>query len=319
MVSRDSAIFATQTEERYDQLSRDVDHSGLAKFDGRAEQDYINLRGKIRECIEEAPRVIEGRFAVVAGSNATRVLLNAVQSVNANTEAVGKHARDCPYELPFHIDYFQNTNFTGRDAVLQNLDVEIRLPSSRVIILCGMGGIGKTQIALQYVHTHYAEYNSVFWVDGTSEETASQGFRSIAQQLINHHANMAGYTSPDYPQILRVLGINSTVDGNGQLCIDKEATVRVVDAVKRWYGRKENQNWLLVLDNVDDLTSFDIRSFIPTTSHGKTLITSRRRECMSLGRSLNIGEMLEAEAINLLLSGTKSNYGQHTAAGKSRS
>lgn len=71
MVTKDSAIFSTQTEARYDQLSRDVDHSNLAKFDRRADQDYINLRGKIVECIEEAPSVIEGRFTAVLQSNST--------------------------------------------------------------------------------------------------------------------------------------------------------------------------------------------------------------------------------------------------------
>lgn len=63
MVAKGSAIFSGQIEARYDQLSRDVDHSNLAKFTSRADQDYINLRGRIIECVEEAPRVIGERFA----------------------------------------------------------------------------------------------------------------------------------------------------------------------------------------------------------------------------------------------------------------
>lgn len=237
---------------------------------------------------------------------------------STNAEALGKHSLDSPYELPFHVDHFENLNFTGREALLIRLDIEIRSPTSRVIVLCGMGGIGKTQIAVQYVHTHYAEYSSVFWVDGTSEETATLGYRSIAQQLISNHANTAGYNKPDYPQILQLLGINSTVDGDGQLCVGKEATGRIVDAVKRWYSRKENQNWLLVLDNVDDLESFDIRSFIPTTPHGKILMTSRRKECTRFGRGLDIGEMLVREGICLLFTSTRSHDSQHSAEGKPR-
>lgn len=71
MVTKDSAVFATQTEAKYDQLSRDVDHSNLAKFVSRADEDYINLRGRIMECIEEAPIIVEGRFTVPTSSTTT--------------------------------------------------------------------------------------------------------------------------------------------------------------------------------------------------------------------------------------------------------
>lgn len=62
MVSKESAIFSMEGERRYDQLSRDVDHSNLAKFGTRADQDYVILRGRISECVKEAPAVIKARF-----------------------------------------------------------------------------------------------------------------------------------------------------------------------------------------------------------------------------------------------------------------
>lgn len=163
-----------------------------------------------------------------------------------------------------------------------------------------MGGIGKTQIVMEYVHIHHEEYSSVFWVDGTSEETATLGFRLVAQRLVDHYAAIAAYTKTD-PGILQFPGMASIVDQDGQLCVEKEATARIVEAVKRWFSQKENQSWLLVLDNVDDLKSFDIRSFIPTSSHGTILITSRRKDCTRLGKGLEIEEMLESEGVLLLL------------------
>lgn len=64
MVSRESAVFATTHEARHDQLSRNTDHSGIAKFDSRADSDYVILRGRIVDCVACAPRIIELRFAL---------------------------------------------------------------------------------------------------------------------------------------------------------------------------------------------------------------------------------------------------------------
>lgn len=169
-----------------------------------------------------------------------------------------------------------------------------------MIVLYGMGGIGKTQITLEYVHTHHADYSSVFWVNATSEETTTVGFRSIAQRLVDHHAAVAT-AKPDYPRIAQLLSMTGIVDQDGQLSAEKEDTKRMVEAVKRWYSLEKNQNWLLVLDNVDDLESFDIRTFIPTSSHGMILMTSRRRESTRFGTGLEVEEMLELEGTTLLL------------------
>lgn len=218
-----------------------------------------------------------------------------------NTAVLGKHPLDSPFQLPFQLDYAKNPNFTGREDLLRRLDIEVRSQTSKVIVLYGMGGMGKTQTAFEYVHTHYAEYSSVFWVNCTSEETATLGFRAIAQRLVNHQATIENYGKPNYTQIAQNLGMDLLVGKDGQLSVEKQATRRIVDAVKGWYCRKENQSWLLVLDNVDDLKSFDIRSFIPTCSHGKVLMTSRRKECSRFGKGFEIEEMMELEAVSLLL------------------
>lgn len=189
-------------------------------------------------------------------------------------EVLGTHTLDSQYDIPFELPYPKNPNFTGREGLLDRLDTQVRSRSSKIIVLYGMGGIGKTQIALQYVHTNFGEYSSVFWVDGTSQETANLGFRSIAQKLVRCHATRVGFTNPNYTQVGQDLGLD--LEADGQLSVKSDCTTQIVEAVKRWYCRRENRNWLLVLDNVDDLTSFDISAFIPTTSHGLILLTSRR-------------------------------------------
>lgn len=223
-------------------------------------------------------------------------------TILSNDEVTSSPLWDIAFTLPFHMKDSKNPNFTGRGDILDRLDIEAKSPSSKVIILHGLGGMGKTQTALEYVHSYYEGYSSVFWVDGTSEETANLGFRSVAQRLIDHHVSISTTPQPDYARIAQTLGLGSAVNQDGQLFYtEKGSTNKVLEAVKQWFSQKENQHWLLVLDNVDELTSFDINDFIPTASHGTVLITSRRKECIRLGKGLEIGEMLEPEAVLLLL------------------
>lgn len=91
------------------------------------------------------------------------------------------------------------------------------------------------------------------------------------------------------------------VDEEGRVSNKKEDIERMVQGVKRWFTREGNRNWLLAFDNVDDLESFDIGSFIPSPSHGTVIMTSRRRECVRFGTGVAVEVMSESEGVLLLL------------------
>ncbi|KAK7419372.1 hypothetical protein QQX98_003324 [Neonectria punicea] len=50
-------------------------------------------------------------------------------------------------------------------------------------VICGMGGMGKTEIALEYVHRHKAEFEAIFWISGSSESQFKAGFLDMAIKL----------------------------------------------------------------------------------------------------------------------------------------
>ena len=52
MVSKYSAVPSKPTEYPHDQLSRDVDHSGISKFQDRSDQDYVAFRQRIVDCTQ---------------------------------------------------------------------------------------------------------------------------------------------------------------------------------------------------------------------------------------------------------------------------
>src|SRR5277367_243136 len=172
----------------------------------------------------------------------------------------------------FLVPYDKNEQFTGRTNVLRQLremlcEVVPKQQSHRVA-LHGMGGIGKTQIAIAYAHEYKDQYNCTFWISAASEATLHAGFRDIAI--------MSGCVSS--PEVL-------------------DAKV-LVAKVLQWFRIKDN--WLLVIDNLDYIELID--GYLPDRSPTKhTLITTRNPDAKGIpARGLEVPLMTIMESIEML-------------------
>jgi hypothetical protein len=109
--------------------------------------------------------------------------------------------------------------------------IEEKLHKSHALALYGLGGTGKTQLALRYVQEHKEDYDPILWIDARDQETTRSSFVRCAAEL--------------------QLQVN-TASNKGSSLTDSVA----VQAVLRWLrDRKDSDDeWLVVVDNADDFT-----------------------------------------------------------------
>jgi hypothetical protein len=164
-------------------------------------------------------------------------------------------------------------SFVGREDILGVIKklFSVPRPGSQIVVLRAMGGQGKTQIALEICRQMKEICWAIFWVDATSENSLKKDFGHI------------------YDRISR----NSLVD------TDSTATY-VQQSFCNW-----PHPWLMVFDNYDDPQGFNnIQDFIPDSSLGRILITSRHAESLTIadetGR-IELPGLYPKDAIELLV------------------
>lgn len=166
----------------------------------------------------------------------------------------------------------RNPNFTGRDSELAVLARELSAGSQVTVqSLRGLGGVGKTQLAIEYAYAHAGDYDVVWFF--TAEEAA---------------------TMPDqYAALARELGIDPIDSG------PEELRNRVHDELRTVAG------WLVVFDNADSVAG--IRPWLPTGPlsagiAGHVIVTTRRAGFKTLGKVLDL-DVIDMEAAVRLLRG----------------
>ncbi|MFI5908567.1 FxSxx-COOH system tetratricopeptide repeat protein [Dactylosporangium sp. NPDC051541] len=165
----------------------------------------------------------------------------------------------------------KNPNFTGRVELLEHLDRHLRVPGTTTTVLPhalhGMGGVGKTQLAIEYAYRHLADYQVIWWIPAETPALISASLVELAQRLELPGAPTANTAVPAVREALR----------NGE----------------------PYEHWLLIFDNAESPQT--VSSFFPVSSqHGSILVTSRNPAWNSLGIPLEVDVFERAESIELL-------------------
>ncbi|KAL7895481.1 hypothetical protein HDV63DRAFT_381581 [Trichoderma sp. SZMC 28014] len=204
-------------------------------------------------------------------------------SQNASFDYNGDQSSGACWSVPFG----RNKDFIGRDLVLDQL-LEIIPPDAdkddcQKIAIEGLGGVGKTQIALEAAFRIRDKYKDchVFWVPAIDISTFENAYREIGRAL-------------------KIRGIDDTQ-------ADVKQLVRA--ALSRC-----NNNWLLIIDNADDVGLFfntskpALSDFLPFSLMGSILLTTRNDEVsqkLDIRREsiIHLSEMSRSEAVKMLQKG----------------
>ncbi|MGB8344931.1 MAG: FxSxx-COOH system tetratricopeptide repeat protein [Ktedonobacteraceae bacterium] len=170
----------------------------------------------------------------------------------------------------WNVPHRRNFYFTGREGILAHLYNVLRSRKAAALnqaqAISGLGGIGKTQIAIEYAYRYRDYYQAVFWINASSRDALSADFVMLAALL-------------DLPEQ------------------QEQKQDVVVRAVKRWLSSQTH--WLLILDNVDDLAL--IADFLPSDAAGDILITTRLQALGAIAQSIEVEKMGLDEGMVFLL------------------
>ncbi|GHO96633.1 hypothetical protein KSF_066810 [Reticulibacter mediterranei] len=160
----------------------------------------------------------------------------------------------------WNIPYSPNPVFTGREEILTDLANALKVGQAAVppqpLAISGLGGIGKTQVAVEYAYRHRQNYRAVFWVLADTSESLLSGYIAIAS-LLNLQEK------------------------------DEQDRTLIVSAVQQWFTT--HADWLLILDNADELAI--VREFLPPAPSGHILLTTRAQAMGRLAIRIDVSTM----------------------------
>lgn len=284
------AIETEQTAERFRRERQLLDSTGQY-------YRFNVVRGLEEIGLEEAAKVKEMAAATrrYIVSQEVHKQMQACAGNVAGREYFGEH------QTIFSLEGVPTVRtFVDRPAEMAEME-RVLLPKHRQngrqkrYVLRGLGGIGKTQLAVEFARRHHRQFSAVFWLDGRSEDSLKQSIASCANRIPQ---GQIAETSRAY-----------AADGS----VDIDAVVR---DVLGWLARPCNTAWLLIFDNVDreysgrggDTEAYDVRRYFSGADHGSVLITTRLARLEQLGESQQLGKVDEEQAKSILDSWYKQTY-----------
>ena len=157
----------------------------------------------------------------------------------------------------------------------------------KVVVIWGFGGLGKTRLALQYVKTNQFRYSAVLWVNAATFERAVESVSQAAKNIKYRDESISQPTGGE----------------------------KDIQIVHQWLLRSNaKDNWLLVIDSVDDVESFECRKLIPQCHCGSIIITStlshidKNLDC----QGIELGSIDVTAGVDMLLSKSRSKHNSNS-------
>jgi tetratricopeptide (TPR) repeat protein len=167
----------------------------------------------------------------------------------------------------------RNAAFSGRDDLLAELRQRLQEGSAAVVpaqALYGLGGVGKTQLALEYAYRHQADFDLIWWIVAEAPGAIPAGLAELGARL-------------------------DLVHDTTEVADQEQLAAIVLEELRR------RERWLLVFDNIPDREQ--VASYLPQ-GDGQVLITSRNRAWGGMARPVRVDTFIRAESVAFLIQRT---------------
>ncbi|MCZ4510122.1 FxSxx-COOH system tetratricopeptide repeat protein [Streptomyces sp. ActVer] len=171
----------------------------------------------------------------------------------------------------------RNNSFVGRMALLQGVEDQLNAQDTAAVLphaLHGLGGVGKSQLALEYVHRHQRDYELICWIPAERESLILAALAGLAVRL---RLTPAGQ------------------DGGGGVPAANTAVPAVLEALRTGVPYDK---WLLIFDNAENVEV--VRNYFPANGPGKIIVTSRNPDWERVATPLPVNVFEREESIELL-------------------
>ncbi len=170
------------------------------------------------------------------------------------------------WNVPYRRNKFYTERDDALDALYQDLKMRDAVALTQPQAITGLGGIGKTQMALEYAYRYGSKYSAVLWVRSDTLEGLIISFTRLAHVL-------------NLPE-----------------CNELDQNI-VIAAVQRWL--RLHSDWLLIFDNVDEPSI--AMPFLPNAGSGHLLLTTRAQSLGEIARPVQVLPMKPEIGALLLL------------------
>ncbi|MBV9616895.1 MAG: tetratricopeptide repeat protein, partial [Ktedonobacteraceae bacterium] len=231
------------------------------------------------------PLPIEGK-PINLWSNEDEALLKVAEGIRGIIDDIRQEPGTLPivpHQTISNIPYTHNYYFTGRDEVLSQLRKELDTSPQAI---SGLGGVGKTRLAVEYAYGHYQNYEAVLWVSASTRETLVDGYLDLVSKLKIPLENTQSSTQAD-----------NSLDMNRNMKQPSRDEAVIRKAVIDWL--QSNSQWLLIFDHADEPGL--LKDFLPALPTGHILLTTRTRDLKRGANRVLLRELDEASSALLLL------------------
>ncbi|KAL8325294.1 hypothetical protein RB597_008519 [Gaeumannomyces tritici] len=207
-----------------------------------------------------------------------------VVDIKSNTGSITIAQPETPSQPFASIPFSRDADFVDRGDILAQLRQRCSEPASRMALI-GLGGIGKSQLAIEFAHRKAAESaeNWIFWIHAGTQARVEEGFQAIADIL-----KLPGRDQPN---------------------------ANIPQLAYSWLSNEQNGRWTIILDSADDKDVLYgasnsregklLADYLPQSPNGSFVITTRnqdlaRRLTGNTKNIIEIGPMVLADALLLL-------------------